>query len=451
MQFEIPKSLIEKIEYLIEEQNNQELLSHLGDMHHADIAEILEELSLDQATYIIKLLDSEKTAEVLMEIDEDDRDKLLDNLSPQEIADEIAEMDTDDATDIISNLSISLKEEVLSNLEDRSHAQDIVELMRYDENSAGGLMAKELIKVNENWSVTGCMDEMRAQGENVTRVHSIYVVDNKGKLKGRLSLKDLITAPRTASIEDIYIQNVDYVDVHTPGEEVARIMQKYDLEAIPVIDEIGRLVGRITVDDIIDFIREEADKDYQMAAGISEDVDADDSIWQLTRARLPWLVLALFGGFLAVLVAKQYDSALEKYKSLFFFMPLIVAMAGNVGVQSSAIIVQGLAKGTLTGSVWQRLVKEIILNIINGIVLSIILFSGAYFILGAGDITLPLTISISLIVVVLMASLVGTFVPIMLDKYNIDPAIATGPFITTTNDIFGLLIFFAIAKYMLGF
>ncbi len=451
MQFEISKSLIEKIEYLIEERNDQELLSHLGDMHHADIAEILEELSLDEATYIIKLLDSEKTAEVLMEIDEDDRDKLLDNLSPQEIADEIAEMDTDDATDIISNLSIPLKEEVLNNLEDRSHAQDIVELMRYDDNSAGGLMAKELIKVNENWSVTGCMDEMRAQGESVTRVHSIYVVDNKGKLKGRLSLKDLITAPRTASIEDIYIENVDYVDVHTPGEEVARIMQKYDLEAIPVIDEIGRLVGRITVDDIIDFIREEADKDYQMAAGISEDVDADDSIWQLTRARLPWLVLALFGGFLAVLVAKQYDSALESYKDLFFFMPLIVAMAGNVGVQSSAIIVQGLAKGTLTGSVWKRLVKEVGLNIINGIVLSLILFAGAYFILDGGDITLPLTISISLIVVVLMASLVGTFVPIMLDKYNIDPAIATGPFITTSNDIFGLLIFFAIAKHMLGF
>ena len=453
MQFEISKSLIEKIEFLIEEKDNQELLSHLGDMHHADIAEILDELNLDQATYVIKLLDSEKTAEVLMEIDEDDREKLLDNLSPQEIADEIAEMDTDDATDIISSLSIPLKEEVLNNLEDQSHAQDIVELMRYDDNSAGGLMAKELIKVNENWSVTGCMDEMRAQGENVTRVHSIYVVDNKGKLKGRLSLKDLITAPRTANIEDIYIENVDYVDVHTPAEEVARVMQKYDLEAIPVIDEIGRLVGRVTVDDIIDFIRDEADKDYQMAAGISEDVDADDGIWQLTRARLPWLVLALFGGFLAVLVAKQYDSALEneEYKNLFFFMPLIVAMAGNVGVQSSAIIVQGLAKGTLTGSVWKRLIKEVGLNLINGIVLSAILFGGAYFILEGGNINLPFTISISLIVVVLIASLIGTFVPIMLDKYNIDPAIATGPFITTSNDILGLLIFFALAKYMLGF
>ena len=450
MQFEISKSLIEKIEFLIEEQNDLELLSHLGDMHHADIAEILDELNLDEATYIIKLLDSEKTAVVLMEIDEDDRDKVLENLTAKEIADEIQEMDTDDATDIISNLSIDLKDEVIKNLKDRKHAQHIVELMRYHEDSAGGLMAKELIKVNENWSVTGCMEEMRAQAEYVKRVHSIYVIDNKGILKGRLSLKDLITAPSNANIADVYIKNVDYVDVHTSAEEVARIMQKYDLEAIPVIDEIGRLVGRITVDDILDFIREEADKDYQMAAGISEDVDADDNIWQLTRARLPWLVLALFGGFIAVTVAGQFESAMVDYGFLFFFTPLIAAMAGNVGVQSSAIIVQSIAKGTLTGSIWKRLLKEVGLNVLNGIFLAILLFLGAHFILGRAYLV-AMTISIALISVIIIASLIGTFVPIMLDRYKIDPALATGPFITTSNDIFGLLIFFGIAKYILGF
>lgn len=450
MQFEISKSLIEKIEYLIEEKNDQELLSHLGDMHHADIAEILDELTLDEATYIIKLLDSEKTAEVLMEIDEDDREKVLENLTAKEIADEIEEMDTDDATDIIKNLSIELKDEVIKSLKDRNHAQHIVELMRYEEDSAGGLMAKELIKVKENWSVTGCMEEMRAQGENVTRVHSIYVVDNKGKLKGRLSLKDLITAPSNANIADVYIKNVDYVNVHTSAEEVARIMQKYDLEAIPVVDEIDRLVGRITVDDILDFIRDEADKDYQMAAGISEDVDADDTIWQLTRARLPWLVLALFGGFIAVTVAGQFESAMVDYGFLFFFTPLIAAMAGNVGVQSSAIIVQSIAKGTLTGSIWKRLLKEVGLNILNGIFLAILLFLGAHFILGRAYLV-ALTISIALISVIIIASLIGTFVPIMLNRYKIDPALATGPFITTSNDIFGLLIFFSIAKYILGF
>lgn len=450
MQFEISKSLIEKIESLIEDKNDQELLSHLGDMHHADIAEILDELTLDEATYIIKLLDSEKTAVVLMEIDEDDREKVLESLTAKEIADEIEEMDTDDATDIINNLSLDLKDEVIKLLKDRNHAQHIVELMRYEEDSAGGLMAKELIKVNENWSITGCMEEMRAQAENVTRVHSIYVVDNRGKLKGRLSLKDLITAPSNANIADVYIQNVDYVDVNTPAEEVARVMQKYDLEAIPVVDKIGRLVGRITVDDILDFIRDEADKDYQMAAGISEDVDADDTIWQLTRARLPWLVLALFGGFIAVTVAGQFESAMLDYGFLFFFTPLIAAMAGNVGVQSSAIIVQSIAKGTLTGSIWKRLLKEVGLNILNGIFLAILLFLGAHFILGRAYLV-ALTISIALISVIIIASLIGTFVPIMLNRYKIDPALATGPFITTSNDIFGLLIFFSIAKYILGF
>lgn len=450
MPFEVSKELIEKIEFLIEEQDNQELLLHLEDLHHADIAEILDELNLNEATYIIKLLGSDKTAEVLMELDEGNREKILNNLNAKEIADEIREMDTDDAADIISELTDEVKEQVIESLDDEQFAKDIKELLRYDEDSAGGLMAKELIKVNENWSVTGCMTEMRAQAENVTRVHSIYVVDNKGKLKGRLSLKDLITAPSNAHIEDVYIDKVDYVNVHTEAEEVARIMQKYDLEAIPVVDEMNRLVGRITIDDILDFVREEADKDYQMAAGISEDIDTSASIPQMIRARLPWLILALLGGFVAVTVAGTFESAMSKFGVLFFFIPLIAAMAGNVGVQSSAIIVQGLANGTLSGSVFQRLFKELSLSLLNGIILAIILFFGSHFLLGHPYI-IGLTLSLSLISVILIASFIGTVVPIVLDKYNIDPALATGPFITTSNDIFGLLIFFSIAKFILGF
>ena len=450
MPFELTKELIEKIAFLIEEKNNQELLLHFEDLHHADIAEILDELNLDEATYIIKLLDSDKTAEVLMELDENDREKILSNLNAKEIADEIREMDTDDAADIIAELTEDVKDQVIQNLKDEQLAKDIKELLRYDEDSAGGLMAKELIKVNENWSVTGCMAEMRAQAENVTRVHSIYVVNNKGILKGRLSLKDLITAPSNAHIEDVYIDKVDYVNVHTEAEEVARIMQKYDLEAIPVVDEMKRLVGRITIDDIVDFIREEADKDYQMAAGISEDIDTSASIGQMIRARLPWLILALLGGFVAVRVAGTFEPAMEKFGVLFFFTPLIAAMAGNVGVQSSAIIVQGLANGTLSGSVFQRLFKELGLSLLNGVILAVILFLGSHFILGH-DYVIGLTVSISLMSVILMASFIGTFVPIVLDKYKIDPALATGPFITTSNDIFGLLIFFRIAKLILGF
>ncbi|MDT0294821.1 magnesium transporter [Mesonia ostreae] len=450
MQFQISKKLIERIEQLVEEKNNAELKLHLEELHHADIADILDEISLDDATYVIKLLGSHKTAEVLMELSEVDRDKIFNNLSAKEIALEIEEMDTDDAADIVAELSDDLKHSVISHIEDEEHADNIVELLRYDEDSAGGLMAKELVKVNENWSVTGCMSEMREQAEEVTRVHSIYVVDNKDRLKGRLSLKDLLTASSDAQISDIYIDKVDYVTVHTPGEEVARIMQKYDLEAIPVINELGRLVGRITVDDIIDFIKEEAEKDYQMAAGISEDVEADDSLWQLTRARLPWLILALIGGFVSVKVLGTFDAAMEKHGELFFFVPLIAAMAGNVGVQSSAIVLQGLANQSLRGSLFKRLLKEVLLSLLNGAVLAILLIVGGMLLLNL-NFEFGLTVGISLISVIITASLIGTFVPIILDKQGIDPAMATGPFITTSNDICGILIYFSIAKIVLGF
>lgn len=449
MQFQLSDELIQKIEFLIEQKNDKELQLHLEDVHPADIAEIISELDLDEATYIIKLLDSVKTSEALMELDEGVRERILENLSPKEIAGELEEMDTDDAADIISELSEERQQSVIAEIIDEEHADNIVELLRYDEDSAGGLMAKELVKVNENWSVTGCMTEMRAQAENVTRVHSIYVVDDKNKLKGRLSLKDLLTAPSKANISDVYIPQVDYVNVHTPGDEVARIMRKYDLEAIPVVDEMNRLVGRITIDDIIDFIKDEAERDYQMAAGISEDVEADDSLWRLTRARLPWLILGLFGGLGSVYIMQGFEEALEQFPILFFFTPLIAAMAGNVGVQSSAIIVQGLANDNLRGSLFNRLVKEVSLSLINGLALGLLVI--IFGLIVGQDQLVSITIAMSLLSVIIIAALIGTFVPIILDKQGIDPAIATGPFITTSNDIFGIFLFFYISKLVLGF
>jgi len=450
MEFKISKELIKELELLIQENKEQDVLHLLQDMHFADIAEIMEELSEFDAHYVFNTLDSEKTAEILLELDEEVREKILRKLSAKEIAEELDELNTDDAADIIAELPREKKEQVISELEDVEHAKDIVDLLRYDEDSAGGLMAKELVKVNENWNVLTCVKEMRAQAENVTRVHSIYVVDDENRLKGRLSLKDLLTTSTKTPISEVYIPKVDYVKVDTKDVEVARIMQKYDLEAIPVVDELGRLVGRITIDDIIDVIKEEADKDYQLAAGISQDVEADDSILELTKARLPWLVLALFGGFIAVEVTSSFEGAMEKFKTLFFFTPLIAAMAGNVGVQSSAIIVQGLANDTLSGSVWQRLFKEVRLSLLNGLILSIILLVGSHFLLGF-EYIIGFTVSISLLSVIIIASLIGTFVPITLNKYGIDPALATGPFITTSNDIFGILIYFSIAKVILGF
>ncbi len=450
MQFELTEEFIEQVEQLIADDNRTALTELLHEFHFADVAELLEELNTEDATYLVKLLDSEITSEALMELDDDSRERILDQLTPSEIADELEEMDTDDAADIIAELDDHVQKEVIGHIEDEEHAADIVDLLRYDEDTAGGLMAKELVRVKETWTIAGCVREMRRQAENVTRVHSIYVTDRQGKLKGRLSLKDLLTAPEKAHISDVYIPKVDYVNVHTEAEDVARIMQKYDLEAIPVVDDEGILVGRITIDDIVDFIKDEAEKDYQMAAGISEDVEADDSIWQLTRARLPWLILALIGGFVSVSVLGTFSGAMTDHASLFFFVPLIAAMAGNVGVQSSAIVLQGLANDSLRGSLLKRLIKEVLLSLLNGFILSVILVVGGMFLLGL-DFLFGLTIAISLISVIITASLIGTFIPIILEKRGIDPAMATGPFITTSNDICGILIYFTIAKLILGF
>jgi len=450
MQFKVSKDFIIEVEQLIQNKNDKQLEVLLNDLHHADIAEILDELDFDEATYIFKVLDSEKTAEILLELDDDLRENILSRLSPKEIAEELDELETNDAADIIAELSQSKKEEVISELQDVEHAKDIVELLRYDEDTAGGIMHKELVKVNENWNVLTCVKQMRIQAENISRVHSIYVVDDEDRLKGRLSLKDLLTTSTKTPISDVYISKLNFVKVDDEDVEVARIMQKYDLEAIPVVDEMGRLVGRITIDDIVDVIKDEADKDYQLAAGISQDVEADDSILELTKARLPWLVLALLGGFISVTLLEGFQAAMAIYKELFFFTPLIAAMAGNVGVQSSAIIVQGLANNTITGSLWNRLVKEVSLSLLNGFILGAILLLGSHLLLGVSY-EIGLTVTISLMSVIIIASLIGTFIPLMLDKFGIDPALATGPFITTSNDICGILIYFSIAKLILGF
>jgi len=451
IKFQISDELIKNVERLVDSKNDEATLELLNEFHHADIAEILEELNFDQAIYVIKLLDSELTSDILMELDEDDREKILQNLSAKEIAEEIEELDTDDAADIIGELPEARQEVVIAQIEDEEHAQDIKELLTYDDHSAGGLMAKELVKVNENWTVTQCVREMREQAAEVTRVHSIYVVDDDNKLIGRLSLKDLLVANTSANIKEIYIPKVDFVNVNEDVEDVAKVMQKYDLEAIPVVDESQILLGRITIDDIVDVIKEEAEKDYQLAAGITQEVEADDSILDHTKARLPWLILGLFGGLASVFILEDFEALMRDpdLKKLFFFTPLIAAMAGNVGVQSSAIIVQGLANDIVKGSLLNRLLKEVGLSLINGVALGILVI-----IFGAimnYDIAFSLTIAISMLCVIIVAALIGTFVPIILDKKGIDPAIATGPFITTSNDIFGIFLFFYLAKLILGF
>jgi len=450
MPFDISDDFLDNLSQLIALDKSKEITALFAEVHFADIAEVLDEVDFDEAIYIIKLLDSEKTSEILTELDEDIREKILENLSAQEIADEVGEMDSDDAADIIGELSVERQNRVISALEDDELAADIKELLSYEENTAGALMAKELVKVYETWTVAGCMRRIRGQAKEVTRVHSIYVVDKEEKLVGRLSLKDLIIAKSDQKIAEIAKDKVDAVNVSEDDEEIAKIMAKYDLEAIPVVDDNHVLLGRITIDDIVDVIRDEADKDYQMAAGFSQDVEVNDSIWEITKARLPWLILALFGGFISVSVLGSFDSAMDQYPELFFFTPLIAAMAGNVGVQSSAIIVQGLANDSLKGSLFKRLLKEILQGLLNGAVLAGLLLSAGMLFLGF-PLNLGFTVATSLVSVIIIASIIGTFIPIILAKRGIDPALATGPFITTSNDILGILIYFTIAQLVLGF
>jgi|TARA_Y100001958_G_scaffold160090_1_gene166139 magnesium transporter len=445
--FVLTDELISKILDFINSSDDNSILETFSNYHHADIAEIIEELNSEEATYIIKLLDSEKTSDVLMELDDDYREKILKNLSIKEIAEEVEELDSDDATDIISELPEEKQKKVISKIIDAEHKADIKELLKYDEDSAGGLMAKELIKVNENWTVTRCVKEMRSQASEVTRVHSVYVVDNDDILLGRLSLKDLLVANPKTKIRSIYKKNVDHVYDTDSAESVASTMQKYDLGAIPVVNKKKKLLGRITIDDIVDLIKEEAEEDYQLAAGILQDVDVDDTIFELTKARLPWLIVGLIGGIGAAFVMVGFDEILIQNEILFYFTPLIAAMAGNVGVQSSAIIVQGLANDDIRGSINNRLFKETLLSILNGVILAILLFLFIYF--WKGDTNIALALSVALVAVVIVAGIIGTFIPLFLNKRGIDPAIATGPFITTSNDIFGILIYFMVAKLIL--
>lgn len=449
--FQLNDEILSQFKSDIEQRNANALKKRADEYHYADLAEIVDELSIEEGIYLIKLLDSEKTSDVLTEVDEDIRESILELLSVKEIAEEVEELDSDDAVDLIAELPEARQAAVIAQIEDDGRAQDIQELLAYDEDSAGGLMAKELVKVNENWTVTKCVREMRTQASEVKRVHSIYVVDDENKLIGRLSLKDLLTANDKAKVKSVYIPKVDYVSISEQGEEVAKLMAKYDLEAVPVVDDEKKLLGRITIDDIVDFIKEEADKDYQLAAGIASDVEADDSIVELTRARLPWLILGLFGGLGSVFILEGFEQVMQhpSYRTLFFFTPLIAAMAGNVGVQSSAIIVQGLANDLVKGSLFNRLIKEVGLSLINGIALSTLLLVFGYF--TGLETSVSLTIALSMLCVIVVSALVGTFVPIILDRNNIDPAIATGPFITTSNDIFGIFLFFYIAKVILGF
>jgi len=443
--FELTREYIENLRELISSKNETAIVNLLKELHPADIAEIYEELNLDEAKFIYFLMDDDTAADVLTELEEDDRKKFLDSLPSDVIAKRfIDKMESDDAADVLGELDDQRQQEVLSHIDDVSAAGDIADLLNYDEDTAGGLMAKELIKVKEKWGVSTCLRSMRRQAEEIDEVYYVYVVDNDGILKGTLSLKRMLLSPVDVSVKDIYNSDVISVKVDVDAEDVSNIMDKYDLVALPVVDSIGRLVGRITIDDVVDIIREEAEKDYQLASGITEDVEASDSVLQHTRARIPWLLIGLVGGILGSMVIGSFETIIDDHPQLAFFMGLIAAMGGNVGIQSSAIVVQSLASGSASlDTNWKKLLKELGISLLNATVLSILIFT--YNKVKGADLALTLTVTAAMFSVVVFASLFGTFVPLVLNRLKIDPAVATGPFVTTMNDIIGMFLYLTIA------
>lgn len=449
MSKDISPELLNHLHQLVLDRNPSDLLSAIAELEPVELAGIFMNLEKEGQIYLYELLDNESSAALLLEIDEEDRKAFLKNLSSEEIAEKIiGEIDSDDAADIIAELPQHQQSEVIRHLEDNEHAQNIVDLLRYDEDTAGGLMATELVKVNHNLSIISAVKEMRRQAEELDEVVSIYVVDDQNKLLGLLSLKKLLTTSTATRVAEVYKSKFRSVQDTDTAEEVARYIQKYDLYEVPVVDARGILVGRITVDDVLDFVTEEAEKDYQLASGISSDVDSTDTIFSLTKARLPWLFIGMVGGLIGSEVLQGNQSALQAVPALMFFVPLIAATAGNIGVQASAIIVQGLANNTLDGDTFKTLVKEVSVSAASGVILSLLILTFNLFV-NQHDMLVSITISASLLAVIMVAAVIGTIVPIVLNKNNIDPAIATGPFITTSNDILGVLIYFSIARAIL--
>ncbi|MFT5055481.1 MAG: magnesium transporter [Pseudoalteromonas distincta] len=447
---EITKESIEELVALIKAQDQEELLPVLEKLYPADIAELFDDLELDEAVYVASLLEPQKKVDVLTELEADVKLKFLDGYTNDQIANDFfAYLDSDDAADILNSMDTTQGKEILRTLEDKEHSKNISSLLKFADNVAGGLMAKELIKVKLNWTVKQCTDEIRLQAEEVSKVYTIYVVDDYDELVGWVSLKAILLAKEKMTVDEIYNDNIIYEYTYTSGEEVASTIQKYDLVALPIVDAFNRLVGRITFDDIIDFVKEEADKDYQMLSGISGGKDTSDTVISNTKARLPWLIIGLAGGIASSLVIGGFEEELTKNVQLALFMPLIMAMAGNVGVQSSSIMVQGLANNSIANSdLWGKLGKELAIALINGLVCSGLLMGYGY--ISGNHLDIMMTVSLALLSVILMAAVIGTVVPLALDRLKIDPALATGPFITTSNDLLGLFLYFMIGNLFLA-
>lgn len=448
---ELTKTDIENLRKQITERDDKSLKSILKELYPADIAGLFNDLSIEETIYIYRLLEGDQAADVLMELDEDERKKVLDELSSEEIAETfVGNMDTDDAVDLMRELKEEQQDEILSHISDVEQAGEIIDLLRYDEETAGGFMRKEMIVINENWSMPKCIEEMRHQAEELDEIYYIYVVDDEYRLRGVLPLKKLITNPSASKVKHVMKKEPISMNVSDPIEDVISAIEKYDLVAIPVVDSIGRLMGCITVDDVVDEMREQHEKDYQLASGLSQDVESSDSLIRQTAARLPWLLIGMIGGIGNSVILGGFDYMFASNPKLPLFIPLIGGTGGNVGIQSSAIVVQGLANNSIRETGLFRLLSmELIVSLINASIISLVVFVYNYFYVR--DIIVMASVSISLFTVVMFASVFGTFVPLTLDKLRLDPARATGPFITITNDLIGMFIYMMVTSILTSY
>jgi len=449
MQFEISKEFIDFIRSTVEEENVPELREQLSDLPAVDIDTILDELNTAEAKYILSLLDVELSAEIIVHLDEDIRVDFLKSFSTEEIAGFIKLIDSDDAADILNEQDPLIKEDVIAHIDDEEKVGHILDLLRYEEDIAGGLMAKELIKANLDWNVKECIEEIRRQAEKVDKVYSVYVVDEQNILRGRVSIKKLLLASDVTLVSDLYDEDLQKVDAFAKDEDIARLMQRYDLVAVPVVNIQNKLIGRITIDDIIDVVTEQAEHDRQIMSGISLDVESDSKIWDGIKARIPWLLIGMGGGLLGARLIGMFESQLAIIPALAFFIPLITATGGNVGIQSSAIVVQDLAEqSAIRRKIFSTSLRSTFIGILNGIIIASLVFTAIYF-LGDVSTNLALTVSFALFSVVVLASLMGTITPLVLDKFGINPAVASGPFITTINDLLGILVYFSVASLLI--
>lgn len=444
------KELLLLIKPLLESSDSVGIKEVLSEYRPEDIADIFWDIELDEAKMLIRVLEKESAVEVIRSLDPELQERLFKGFDAKEIADDVvAYLDSDDSVDILNLLPTRKAEEVLSFLDDQDYAKNLAAMLHYDDDIAGGLMAKELIQVKHNWTVSQCIEEIRKQAEEVESVHAVYVTDDRNILKGVVSLKDIVLAKAHTSV--IEITNTEFISInaYATGEEVARLMNKYDLITIPVVDSMNRLIGRITIDDVVDFIKEEADKDFQLQAGLSESVESEDKVLILSRARLPWLMVGLVGGLGSSMLVSNFEGDIKSLPQMAFFMPVVAAMGGNAGVQSSAIIVQGLANNTLKSkNIMPKLGKEFTVSLLNGLVCSAILL--LFNVMVGHGYDLSMVVSIALITVIIFASLLGTITPLILERLKVDPALATGPFITTTNDVIGLGVYFLLGRMLLG-